>query len=131
MNVPYSRAWNLPVYASESIDGSQAIRFGRAISTGDAPTREYLLITKPVADLPILRQVLDGGCGGTVAATTGTIDHIPVVRHGVGGAKGCSLGYAFDRGLRSFFLYRIADLGDPMPDIDDEMRTVVLSIHEP
>lgn len=141
LSIPYAREWQvngigLSEYDIETVSLSSRpveqhiIRFGRPINGGTYIIREYYLYQTPTTSLAELQQKLTPGCGDEPTAKLLQINGSEGVQHTVGGAKGCSVGFAFTTPQHTYFIYRIADFGNPTPTIHEEMKKVIESIKE-
>ena len=136
LSVPYSPSWKitdvgLSVYDVDTpIEKDHpAIRFGKAIDGGTYIVREYLLERSIKKNFDTLQRELTNGCSAQIPAKPLTIDEIQGIQHYSGGAKGCSIGFAFNKGSYTYYLYRISNFGEPTPEINDEMKEIIKSIH--
>ncbi len=136
--VPYSPAWRfadvgLSVYdADQPLDPQGTIRFGRPVDAGTFVSREYDVSRRRLPDprqadaVAVVLAEMD--CVDGYAARRATIGGIRGVEYHVGGAKGCALGFAFQRGAYLYYVNKIPDLGQPTPEVDAEMERVIKGI---
>ncbi len=138
LSVPYSPKWRfadvgLSVYdADQPLDSRGAIRFGRPSDAGTYVSREYdvsrrRLIGPRQADA-VAVVLVEMECVDGYVARRVTVGGIRGVQYHAGGAKGCALGFAFQRGDYLYYVNKIPDLGQPTPEIDAEMERVIKGI---
>lgn len=134
VSIPYSEKWKIrsvgiSAFDEEGENEHRIYRFGKPMDGGTLIEREYFLERSEKKNLEILLKELSGGCGEGVASEKIQIGSIYGVKHYAGGARGCSVGIAFVAGKHTFSLYRVSDIGQDAPEINEEMKKIILSIH--
>ncbi|MBP7005519.1 hypothetical protein KBB27_00125 [Patescibacteria group bacterium] len=142
LSVPYSSQWKvsavgMSVYDPDHLhENVSSLRFGRPSDAGTFFAREYI-IYRELRDgkfednsLERLKIDLASACVDGYGAKLLKIGNIEGIAHHSGGAMGCSMGFAFNRGRYTYYLYKSSDIKGNPPEIDDEMRRVVESIQE-
>lgn len=134
VSIPYSEKWKIrsvgiSLFDEEGENEHRIYRFGKPMDGGTLIEREYILERSEKKNLDVLLKELSGGCGEGVASEKIQISSIQGVKHYAGGAKGCSVGIAFVTGKHTFSLYRVSDIGQDAPEINEEMKKIILSIH--
>lgn len=134
VSIPYSEKWKIrsvgiSTFDEENQGGAIFYRFGKPIDGGTFVEREYFLERSEKKNLESLLKELTGGCGEEVASEKIQIGNIYAVKHYAGGARGCSVGIAIVSGKYTYSLYRNSDIGQDAPEINDEMKKIISSIH--
>lgn len=142
LSVPYSSSWRfsdmgLSVYDVDGVSESvPTIRFGRPSDAGTYASREYFVYRKSRQgtfednSLARLKIDLEFACIDGFGSERINIGRVEGILHHMGGAKGCSTGFAFNRGRYTYYVYRTPDIQQDAPEIDEEMERVIESIHE-
>lgn len=142
LSIPYSPQWKvsmvgLSIYDLDHLNGKISfLRFGRPSDAGTFFAREYIIYRESRDgkfednSLERLKIDLESACVDGYGSKLLKMGSIQGIAHHSGGAKGCSMGFVFNRGRYTYYLYKSSDIGSNSPEIDDEMRRVVESIQE-
>ncbi len=137
ITIPYSSEWSvggrsLSAYGLEYEGEDMTVQFGMPVNMGTYIGRRYYLLRQPMFALnDLVLQNLSQTCPFGPPARSIMLNETEGIQFYVGGAKGCALGYLFNRGTYSYQLRQVPDLSDPLTlSIDEEMRTIVQSIKE-
>jgi hypothetical protein len=136
LSVPYSPDWRIGGVGLSLFDiGSPpekdrpTVSFGEPIDAGTYIVREYFLSQSDKKDLDILKMELSNLCVDHKPAEAVSLENIQGIKFSTGGAKGCSLGFAFNLGEYTYYIYRKHDLWGRIPEISDEMKEIIKSIN--
>ena len=135
MLVPFSTDWKINGVGLSVADvdilsekKQTDVRFGGLIDYGTYFGREYSLERMPLKTMDLLQVELAYSCDSKIPTERFSIGKIQGLRFSAGGARGCSVGFVFNKGDYTYYLHRTSDIGTETPEINDVMKKIIQNI---